>query len=485
MDPQGNVVAAKPDDGPAEGYTAAVAEAMKWKYIPFEKEGVAVIATITDYARILPPEDLPKTHQAFPSVNSLNGVVMTLSRSQCFGSCPSYRVEIHGDGSVRFEGKAFVVVEGQHRDHLSAGQVSEIVEAFRKADYFSLRDEYRYPVTDCPTYETSFAADRVSKKVADYVGEEQGMPQAVSDLEETIDRVVGTLKWVRGNEETVPALKREGWDLKSEETGKILGRASRDGSVALVRDLLAEGVGLSASDENGNSALALAAFRGDRATVKMLVKAGADKNDPEMKSKALAGAARAGDMELVRLLLDYGASAKSVAKEDDRSATVLMWAATSAVPEVVEAILSAHPEVNARDEKGRTAVRYICDANSGNDEKRHADRGKVVHLLARAGADLNAQDEEGNAPLHEAYDLETARALIQDGANVDIRNADGETPLMTNFSVGVAKLLVAAGADIHARDHDGGTALDAAIHLEPNGERAQFLKSLSADKDKP
>ena len=38
----------------------AVAEAKKWKYTPFEKEGKNVLAKITDYVRILPPEDLPR-----------------------------------------------------------------------------------------------------------------------------------------------------------------------------------------------------------------------------------------------------------------------------------------------------------------------------------------------------------------------------------------------------------------------------------------
>ncbi len=483
VDVAGNVISAIPTEGPSEAFAGAIAEVMTWKYTPFEKDGAAVSAKFADYIRVLPPEEMPKVHQPFPKINGLAGLVMRLSRSGCYGTCPAYSVEVHGDGTVLYEGNAFVVLTGEHKDRISPEQVSEMVDAFRKADYFSLKDEYSYLVTDCPTYETSFQVDQVSKTVRDYVGEEAGMPELVSDLESTIDRIVGTLKWVKGNAETVPALKREGWDFKSSEAAKVLARASQESSSTLVKDLLAAGVGHSGENENGNSALAAAALSGDHPTVKMLIQAGVGKADPQAKTAALAAAARTGDIELVRTLLDYGADPRGTWRSEQESGTVLMWAATSGVPEVVEIILAGHPNVNSRDEKGRTAFWYLCEGNTYFDEKRHADRARVVHLLTQAHADLNAQDDEGNAALHGAYEPDVAKALIEDGANVDIRNAGGETPLMSNFSVEVAKLLVAAGADIHARDHDGKTALDHAASLEPNGERVQFLMSLNTSKE--
>jgi len=116
------------------------------------------------------------------------------------------------------------------------------------------------------------------------------------------------------------------------------------------------------------------------------------------------------------------------------------------------------------------------------DRKRHADRRQVIHMLARAGADLDAQDEEGNTALHGAYSENVAKALIEEGADVNIRNNDGNTPLMKNFSVEAAKLLVAAGADVHAKNHEGKTALDFARQLEPEGERVKFLLSVESAK---
>jgi hypothetical protein len=49
------------------------------------------------------------------------------------------------------------------------------------------------------------------------------MPQAVTDLENTIDRVAGTLKWIKGNADTIPALKKEQWNFKSPESGSEFG----------------------------------------------------------------------------------------------------------------------------------------------------------------------------------------------------------------------------------------------------------------------
>ena len=68
---------------------------------------------------------------------------------------------------------------------------------FRSADYFSLEDKYIAGVTDNPTYITSIAFDTFHKSVVDYVGEYEGMPDAVRELEETIDQIVGSEKWIR------------------------------------------------------------------------------------------------------------------------------------------------------------------------------------------------------------------------------------------------------------------------------------------------
>jgi len=123
VDETGDVVSAVPSEGPSQAYAGAIAEAMGWKYKPFEKDGAPVRASFTDYVRVLPPEELPKKHEPFPSISTLEGVVMTLSRSGCYGTCPAYRVQIHVDGTLLYKGEMYVVVTREHRDRLAPEQV--------------------------------------------------------------------------------------------------------------------------------------------------------------------------------------------------------------------------------------------------------------------------------------------------------------------------------------------------------------------------
>ena len=45
---------------------------------------------------------------AFPEIHDWNTLRITLSRSGCYGRCPVYKVEIHGDGTVLYDGKVNV-----------------------------------------------------------------------------------------------------------------------------------------------------------------------------------------------------------------------------------------------------------------------------------------------------------------------------------------------------------------------------------------
>ncbi len=55
---------------------------------------------------------------------------------------PAYSVEVRGDGQVLFDGKSNVLILGHHHASLSKQGVDNLVAAFRRADYFSLKDKY-------------------------------------------------------------------------------------------------------------------------------------------------------------------------------------------------------------------------------------------------------------------------------------------------------------------------------------------------------
>lgn len=138
----------------------------------------------------------PNLDVAFPEIYDWNTLRITLSRSGCYGKCPAYKIEIHGDGTVLYDGEANVAHKGRHTAKISRATLVELVDFFRKANYFSLRDRYVSSISDNPVYETSITFDAVSKSVLDYVGQNVGMPSTVSDLEAAIDRISGTSKWI-------------------------------------------------------------------------------------------------------------------------------------------------------------------------------------------------------------------------------------------------------------------------------------------------
>ncbi|KAH9630814.1 hypothetical protein HF086_001042, partial [Spodoptera exigua] len=90
----------------------------------------------------------------------------------------------------------------------------------------------------------------------------------------------------------------------------------------------------------------------------------------------------------------------------------------------------------------------------------------LVQTLLAAGADVNARDDEHHTVVHWATALEVLRALVKEGgASVDVRDADGRTPLLWAASAGSAAAVLAlhqAGAKVDDADRDGLTALHCA-----------------------
>ena len=93
--------------------------------------------------------------------------------------------------------------------------------------------------------------------------------------------------------------------------------------------------------------------------------------------------------------------------------------------------------------------------------------------LLEAGANLEAQNEDGATPLHlAAYDgtLAVVTALLEAGANLEARTKDGVTPLHLaaafNENPAVVTALLEAGANLEARNEYGATPLHLAAFNE-------------------
>ncbi len=239
------------------------------------------------------------------------------------------------------------------------------------------------------------------------------------------------------------------------------------------RLLLKHGADVQAADEEGRSALHLAAKTGP-----------VDQHEPDTTDLPLSPPG-----EFAKLLLEYQAD---VDARDEKGATPLMTAALRGNLEMVQTLLEHAPDVHAADERGNTALHYAALAAiktvvDSQTEYPTVPTGRIVRLLVARGAHVNHASLQGVTPLHSAAErgnLSAAEALLENGANVRARDVFGMTPLIRaplagritqgrrevmypqDRSSDLIYVLLEHGADVEARDLDGISALELATELK-------------------
>jgi ankyrin repeat protein len=463
-------------------------EVAGWKFVPFEIDGRPVAAEVEEYIDLVPPERLPKHHVAPPPIRPDSHIAIALERTGCFGACPSYTVRVTTTG-IEFDGRGFVTAEGKHIAKVDPVAVRHLAKKFIADDFYSLESEYRAGVTDNPTYVLSLDVDGKTKQVEDYVGSWVGMPGVVSELEEDVDELAQTARWIRGGPGLVDALKAEGFNFRSYDAQMTLKQAATRGETGTVEELLDARVPLKplpAPESKDPDMVPLfqnvgwlnAASR-HPGTLKVLLDAGASRGDQNDLDMALLNAARAGNLESMKELIDAGADPNAdFSKRADEQSTgggmtitayggagsVLIGAASSGNPDAVREILKHHPSLETRDRQGNTAI-IAASEDTGNSPE--SARAECIRLLVDAGANVNAQNNQGNTALHETFLTAVEEELLKLGADVNARNKDGETPIFTTVDDSAIPLYIRHGANLEIRNNKGQTATEAASEHGP------------------
>jgi len=376
------------------------------------------------------PVPAPTRHLPIP-VGAPSSVRIVLARSGCFGTCPAYSVDVHGDGTVLFQGQAYVLTPGAHSAHISPEVVQCLLQDFRTADFWSLAPRYAAPITDGAFHNVTLEIGGQRKTVIDYFGRAVGMPAAMTDLETAID-VAASNRFIDGDEHTMEALRAEHFDFRSSAGGALLAAAAATGPDDLVLDLIAAGAPVHDRPPQeparaGEPAINAAAARGRARVVRALIAAGAfDGDDANLRNEAYLRAAKALDEDTL-----------------------------------VE-ILAAHPDINARGPDGKTALMALehDDENDADERARNNPRElSIARRLLAQGADVTLRDNAGDTALFYVTEPELARLLVKAGAPLETRNELGWTPLLTAGSDEAAVALLEAGADPRAVGDDGGTVL--------------------------
>jgi ankyrin repeat protein len=190
-----------------------------------------------------------------------------------------------------------------------------------------------------------------------------------------------------------------------------------------------------------------------------------NKTDEEGKT-ALSIAAGRGHVDIFRMLLQTP-GIKLVLDAGDNS-TPLHLAAANGRDEVAAELLNA--KMNAKKEDGQTFIDADKENKDGVTALTLAIYGghpKTVKVFLNSPyVDINLQDKDGCTPLHHAVatgKLEIVRAFLANpGVDANLKNKEGYTALHRAVMAGsydmVKELAANLRVDLKARDKDGNTA---------------------------
>ena len=140
--------------------------------------------------------------QGDPPPTAPHEQLATLERTVCFGTCPDYKVTIFRDGIVEYQGEKFVKIVGRATGRLTRRQLAQLEELFRRNGYLGLESSYeRVDATDLPSAFTSYSpASGETKAIRHYQGD-RSAPEALTRVEQGIDRIVNIEQWIGTPEE--------------------------------------------------------------------------------------------------------------------------------------------------------------------------------------------------------------------------------------------------------------------------------------------
>lgn len=206
----------------------------------------------------------------------------------------------------------------------------------------------------------------------------------------------------------------------------------------------------------------------------------------QFDEKSFLDAVTANDVLAANAFLTAGINPN--AKNESDGDTGLILAAGSNNLEMVNALLKGHADVNLKNKNGFSALSRALIYNHEDVSQlllRHPsidinvngangastlivyvlrDREDVVKDLVARGANLNAQDVDGDTALHCAVktgNVNLVKLLIEKGASIKTRDKLGSTPLMWAGGYGqdqAARILLEHGADPNEKDDQGRNA---------------------------
>jgi ankyrin repeat protein len=264
----------------------------------------------------------------------------------CDGLCPIYKVQVHADGRVIWDGRTSVQVRGQARGNVTAALAGALIEKFRASGFLNV------PTGDCSggtgaaTYNAVLHIGNMERRVCNNA--------AFRNLRDELELLADIHRWIHGdpNVELMNGFfiaqdgrgLQPGYVMKSGVTPLM--QASSNADVQSVSQLLAAKSDPNARDSSGWTALVYAAN--------------------SQRIGPYSAETFSAPIESVKLLLDAGADPNIRSSMDQTPLMAAVVASFSPV-EKTKLLISAGANVNAQDKNGHTALMVVIRSSLGWD----------------------------------------------------------------------------------------------------------------------
>jgi len=271
------------------------------------------------------------------------------------------------------------------------------------------------------------------------------------------------------------AVLKRNLSMRFEEGKSPLHIASNNGHTGYVQYLLERKVPVNVKDIASSTPLHEAVRNGRIDCTALLLSSGADPNQKDSSGNTplhlvMPSASRS---EIFGKLLAAGADPN---QKDSYGETPLHIAARLGMGEdIIRALITAGADTNERNKKGITPLSLAIERS----------QLAQANLFVRLGADIHAEDIDGNTALTKAIraGLDMTESVIID-SNIQSRDSQGKTPLhiavINKADPAIVNYLISRKADVNARDKNGDTALHIAVR---NNDRTsgEILLAYGAD----
>ncbi|GBN29537.1 Ankyrin-1 [Araneus ventricosus] len=230
------------------------------------------------------------------------------------------------------------------------------------------------------------------------------------------------------------------------------------GCLAALQLLVEKGADVAMPAEDGSTPLVTAADAGHYELVKELLE-GADTSS---KVLALQRAASRGNLAVMELLFDSGADIKLLL-----DSTALHFAAEEGRTDTVKFLLKRGADINAQDSNGDTALHLSASKK----------QKEVVQLLIERKADILIKNNTGTIPLEIIIKNGLTDFLIKEEVAIDFSFANDVSPFHLGAVYGDINFVnycIQKGCHVDIRIKSGSTAL----HLATMSGREEVIKSL-------